>query len=515
MAGAAIETYLLERPRIVQQAQNERNFHIFYQLLAGAESSLLSKLDLTRDALHYTYLNSSKCVAVDGIDDRTDFTDVSTALNTIGMSRAEHEDLFGIVASLLHLGNVLFDKPRRDEGAAAIASSSLSSLAAAALRLGINRDELADKLVRRTMKMRGGRGGDSVKIPLSRSDAQIARDALAQFVYGTTFNFLVSRINQALPCRDSASFIGILDISGFEIFEHNSFEQLCINYANEKIQECFNMQMLLQEQEIYELEGLRWRKVDFQDNRGIIDLVEERHRGILAILDEECRVPKATDLTFGAKVHATHVGCSFLTKPKVGKSQRRLSPEEGFIINHFAGTVLYETKGFLEKNNATLHDDLLGTLRKTENESMQRILQHHQEITKISTSGNEKRFKSIGGRFNDQLSLLMTRLASTQSHFVRCIKPNQLQRPGVFVEPDILVQLRYSGMCAVLVLMQKGFSTRCTFEDIYQRYHHNFPAKFFDRLSRGTFCEAILVALDLHGGKDFQIGLTKVSCNAT
>ena len=302
--------------------------------------------------------------------------------------------------------------------------------------------------------------------------------------------------------------IGILDISGFEIFELNSFEQLCINHANEKIQQYFNGQILRQEQEIYEMEGLRFRRVEYMDNQDIIDLVEERRMGILSLLNEECVMPKATDKTFSIKVHTIHAGNEFLAKPKHAKKKKRLNDDEAFVLKHFAGEVVYETARFLDKNNDTIHDDLTSLLTRSSVPFVAALFprQDDDESTYGATGG---RFKSISSKFLQQLGSLMSRLSRTTSHFIRCIKPNSMQQPGVFAPAEVLVQLRYSGMCAALLLMQAGFPTRISFEDLYQRYAPRMPA-VLAKLKPMVFSEALLVALDLNGGRDFQMGLTKI-----
>jgi myosin heavy subunit len=442
--------------------------------------------------------------------------------------------ILALLSAVLHLGNVQFSQQRVKEQAAEISPESQEVLKWAGNLLGIDTGKFAHRLTFRSISS-GGK--DHISINLTRLQALTARDSFCKYIYHALFEWLVSCINASLPCHNSAAFIGILDIAGFEIFEDNSFEQLCINYANEKIQQYFNSQILLQEQEIYEREGLRWRRIEYQDNSHIIQLIEARRVGILALLDEECVMPGGKDQTFTDKVHARHADNPFLEKPRVSASAAlRISPDAGFIIKHFAGTVLYKTSAFLEKNNGSLHEDLAELLQLSSNDFLRTITSESSEARPAAGGGRPRsmmvksestpsvasapsrsqagagsqRFKSVSERFSRQLNLLMDRLRSTQSHFVRCIKPNQRQVPGSFTAPEILMQLRYSGMCAALELLQAGFPTRCSFEDVYMRYKEAFPAGLFSRLSPALFCEAVLVALDLHGGKDFQIGLTKV-----
>ncbi|KJE91980.1 MYO6 protein, variant [Capsaspora owczarzaki ATCC 30864] len=508
VVGAAIETYLLEKSRLIAQAKNERNFHIFYQLLAGLSAAEKTKFKLTNPIEKYPFLGKSGCTTIPNVNDAADFAVVRKALTVLGMGPADQDHIFAVLAGLLHLGSIEFTASKSKNDATEVDKGSADSLTAAAELLGLDRTALADRLVQRVMT---AGAGDSYTIPLTVQEAMTARDALAKFIYGSLFDGLVKRINSTLPCENSTQFIGILDISGFEIFDCNSFEQFCINFSNEKIQQYFNQQILRQEQEIYHLEGLRWKKVEFEDNQSIIDLVESRRGGILALLDEECLMPKATDKSFAIKVHTTHLNNAFLAKPKFSRGKKRLSEDEAFVIRHFAGEVVYETANFLDKNNDTLHADLTQLLTAGKKQFVTSLFQKltERDDDVVLSQGGNGRFKSVGAKFNKQLAHLMTQLNKTTSHFIRCIKPNAVQQAGVYNANEVMVQLRYSGMCAALVLMQAGFPTRCSFDDLYERYAHKMPPSIA-RLKPATFCEALLVALDLNGGRDFQMGLTKV-----
>lgn len=403
----------------------------------------------------YKYLSQSGCTTIEGVDDSKEFAAVKKALSDIGVSSDTQDNLFQILAGILGLGNIAFSTQEVKEKSNTEDRTIITSqdyLVNAAAMFGLTKEDLEDKLLHRSITVGGktpktspaNNNADKYKIPLTPQEATYSRDALSKYIYGTLFDWLVSKINQSLPSKDSAAFIGILDISGFEIFENNSFEQVCINFANEKIQQYFNRQILKQEQEIYLLEGLQWRKVEYKDNQDVIDLVEAKKNGLLALLDEECIIPKGSDHSFCAKVHTTHASNAYLEAPKPSsQSKKKLNKDEGFIVKHFAGEVCYTVSGFLDKNNDTLHDDLLQLLFQSKKPFMKEIFPTVEDDD-ASTTGN-RRFKSVSSKFQQQLASLMEQLNNTTSHFIRCIKPNQLQKPDIFENDGVMTQLRYNG----------------------------------------------------------------------
>jgi myosin-6 len=499
LVGASIDTYLLEKSRVLARQPGERGFHIFYQLLAGG-AAWVQGLESPEK---YQYLTAGGGVpSIDGVDDKAEFEIVVKAMNGLGIKAANSASVWGVVAGLLDLGNVTFSSGAADP--ARLTSEGDAAVKSAAGRLNIDASVLTERILHREMKVPGS---DPIVITLSTTEATYARDAFTKFVYGQLFEWLVKRINESVPGEGADNFIGILDISGFEIFKSNSFEQFCINFANEKIQQYFNHQILKQEQEIYELEGLRYRKVEFKDNQEIIDVVETKRSGIFALLDDSCMTPRANDTTFTIRVHTTHGANKSLSKPKLTKGSKRLKDDEAFVINHFAGDVVYESVGFLAKNNDTIHEGLLQVLSQSTAPFVAALCPAEAEEVSFGPQGG--RFKSVSGRFMTQLGSLMDTLYKTTSHFIRCIKPNQEKKTRTLERFGVMTQLQYSGMCAALLLMQAGFPTRISFVELHERYAPLMPA-MMTRLKPITFCEALLVALDLEGGRDFQVGLTKV-----
>ena len=509
MSGARIESYLLEKSRLVSQAAGERSFHIFYQLLAGSTPAQRNTYFLQGPEQH-AFLNQGNCTRIDNVNDAAEFNVVIKAFESLGIDEATRNNIFQTLAALLHLGDVTFVPVTDSDGErCTVAPESAAKVQLASQLFSLPVNALSEGLVTRTMV--AGNRQETYSIPLKVAEAATVRDSLAKYIYAALFDWLVLTINKSIPVTSAANSIGVLDISGFEIFETNSFEQFCINYSNEKIQQYFNQQILKQEQDIYELEGLRWRKIDYEDNVGIIDLVENRRNGVLSLLDEECLMPQSSDKTFAVKLHTMHAGNPALEKPKPGKTKKRVNENDAFVVKHFAGDVLYEVKNFLAKNNDTLHEDLIKLLSGSASAFLRGVFAKEEEINKDDCKAlvSGGRFKSVGSKFQKQLAALLEQLEKTQSHFIRCIKPNGVQTAGVFESVSVMQQLRYSGMCTALQLMQQGFPTRVSFDELYARYKDRMPAKVAS-LAPNQFCEALLVALDLHGGEDFQSGLSKV-----
>ncbi|XP_045040785.1 unconventional myosin-VI isoform X1 [Desmodus rotundus] len=537
VVGGFVSHYLLEKSRICVQGKEERNYHIFYRLCAGASEDIREKLHLSSPD-NFRYLNrgctryfankeTDKQILQNRkspeylkagslkdplLDDHGDFIRMCTAMKKIGLDDEEKLDLFRVVAGVLHLGNIDFEEAGSTSGGCNLKNKSTQSLEYCAELLGLDQDDLRVSLTTRVMlTTAGGTKGTVIKVPLKVEQANNARDALAKTVYSHLFDHVVNRVNQCFPFETSSYFIGVLDIAGFEYFEHNSFEQFCINYCNEKLQQFFNERILKEEQELYQKEGLGVNEVHYVDNQDCIDLVEAKLVGILDILDEENRLPQPSDQHFTSAVHQKHKDHFRLTIPRKSKLavHRNIRDDEGFIIRHFAGAVCYETTQFVEKNNDALHMSLESLICESRDKFIRELFESATNNNKdTKQKAGKLSFISVGNKFKTQLNLLLDKLRSTGASFIRCIKPNLKMTSHHFEGAQILSQLQCSGMVSVLDLMQGGFPSRASFHELYNMYKKYMPDKLA-RLDPRLFCKALFKALGLNE-IDYKFGLTKV-----
>ncbi|XP_061098543.1 unconventional myosin-VI-like isoform X2 [Conger conger] len=536
VVGGFVSHYLLEKSRICTQSNEERNYHVFYRLCAGASEDISQKFHLSSPN-SFRYLNrgctryfstkeTDKHILQNRkspehlkagslkdplLDDHGDFSRMCGAMKKIGLDDTEKLDLFRVVAGVLHLGNIDFEEAGNTSGGCNLKNQSSQSLEYCAELLGLDEEDLRVSLTTRVMlTTAGGAKGTAIKVPLKVEQANNARDALAKAVYGRLFDHVVTRVNQCFPFETSSSFIGVLDIAGFEYFEHNSFEQFCINYCNEKLQQFFNERILKEEQELYQKEGLGVNEVHYVDNQDCIDLVEAKLVGILDILDEENRLPQPSDQHFVETVHSKHKDHFRLTVPRKSKLtvHRNVRDDEGFIIRHFAGAVCYETVKFVEKNNDALHMSLECLVSDSKDRFVRELFENSNNSKDSKQKAGKLSFISVGNKFKTQLNILLDKLRSTGSSFIRCVKPNLKMVSHQFEGAQILSQLQCSGMVSVLDLMQGGFPSRAPFHELYNMYKNYMPPKL-TRLDPRLFCKALFKALGLNE-HDYKFGLTRV-----
>ncbi|KAG6793885.1 hypothetical protein POTOM_003110 [Populus tomentosa] len=438
--------------RVVQLANGERSYHIFYQLCAGAPSTLRDRLNL-KMASEYKYLNQSECLVIDGVNDGMKFHKLVEALDIVQIHKEDQEQAFAMLAAVLWLGNISFQVIDNENHVEALADEAVNS---AARLLNCSAQDLM--LALSSHKIQAGK--DSIAKKLTMQQACLAidrRDALSKFIYADLFEWLVVQINKSFEVGElmiTGRSISILDIYGFESFKNNSFEQFCINYANERLQQHFNRHLFKLEQQEYEEDGIDWTKVDFEDNQECLNLFEKKPLGLLSLLDEESNFPNATDLTFANKLK------QYLNGNPCFKGERG----RAFGVCHYAGEVVYDTNGFLEKNRDPMHSDFIQLLSSC-----------GCQLPKLASpssqfGGSEPSMQSVGTKFKSQLFKLMHQLEKTTPHFIRCIKPNGKQLPGQYEDDLVSKQLRCCGVLEVVRISRSGYPTRMTHQEFAGRY---------------------------------------------
>ncbi|EGZ11476.1 hypothetical protein PHYSODRAFT_517698 [Phytophthora sojae] len=534
MAGVSIRHFLLEKTRLVRPEVNERNYHIFYQLLAGLDTLTTSSSDpsdsdrpllLQNDVWNYTYLTRGDCVEVDGVDDATEFEQLRRCLEQLGMDNASFQrPMFEVLAAILHLGNVQFESPttqddtngddsRENDPTHVVFPESDAgvNLEHVAMLLGVDAAEFANKMVTQTTVT--GRGS-ILEIKLTPEQAKNAMDAFCKYLYGELFHHVITRINACakqqtslIPTTDKktpksrvqggataptvAPFIGILDIFGFEVMKRNSLEQLCINFTNETLQQQFNKHVFVLEQERYAREGIAVSPVEFQDNQRCLDLIQKPPLGLLPLLEEQMLLKrKTTDKQLLTIYHGNHLE----KHPSYAKP--RFECDE-FIIRHYAGDVVYDIHDFIAKNTDNLHDDLLDLLRRSSQPLLQAMFSApvaaslggaatkrggpttptgamHKRTQSASLTGTT----TVSSRFRTQLAELMEVLWSTTPSYIKCIKPNNLKFPGGFSCELVRDQLTYSGVLEVVRIRQEGFPIRKQYSVFYELFWSLAIAKY-------------------------------------
>ncbi|XP_069648012.1 unconventional myosin-VIIb isoform X2 [Haliaeetus albicilla] len=533
--GARIEQFLLEKSRVCRQAPEERNYHIFYCMLMGMNTEQKKMLNLGT-ASEYTYLTMGNCMSCDSRNDAKDYAHIRSAMKILMFSDSEHWDISKLLAAILHLGNVEFEAAVYDNlDCSDVMDSPHFSIATKLLE--VDSSELQNSLTNLSIIVRG----ESVSRPLNIVQAADGRDAFVKGIYGRIFLWIVNKINSAIfnptsqKPKDRRQSIGLLDIFGFENFSNNSFEQLCINIANEHLQQFFVHHVFKLEQEEYLAEHIAWNNIDFTDNHQALEVIALKPMNIISLIDEESKFPKGTDATMLVKINSLH-----------GKSKVYIPPKSvhdtKFGINHFAGVVFYESKDFLEKNRDTLSANVMQAVHSSKNKFLREIFQVETTPSSLGrgtirhlgadqaykslsqcgfllsrTSGHAqgldttKRLSTLGGQFKQSLEKLMKILEQCQPYFIRCIKPNDYKKPLLFDRELCIKQLRYSGMMETIQIRKAGYPIRYSFEEFFERYRVLLPWSLQEQLKNDARQSCICISEAVLGkDESWQAGKTKI-----
>ncbi|XP_043642767.1 myosin heavy chain, muscle isoform X33 [Drosophila teissieri] len=506
LAGADIETYLLEKARVISQQSLERSYHIFYQIMSGSVAGVKDFCLLTDNIYDYHIVSQGK-VTVASIDDAEEFSLTDQAFDILGFTKQEKEDVYRITAAVMHMGGMKFKQRGREEQAEQDGEEEGGRVSKL---FGCDTAELYKNLLKPRIKV----GNEFVTQGRNVQQVTNSIGALCKGVFDRLFKWLVKKCNETLDTQQKRQhFIGVLDIAGFEIFEYNGFEQLCINFTNEKLQQFFNHIMFVMEQEEYKKEGINWDFIDFgMDLLACIDLIE-KPMGILSILEEESMFPKATDQTFSEKLTNTHLGKSApFQKPKPPKPGQQAAH---FAIAHYAGCVSYNITGWLEKNKDPLNDTVVDQFKKSQNKLLIEIFADHAGQSgggEQAKGGRGKKgggFATVSSAYKEQLNSLMTTLRSTQPHFVRCIIPNEMKQPGVVDAHLVMHQLTCNGVLEGIRICRKGFPNRMMYPDFKMRYQILNPAGIVG-VDDPKKCGSIILESTALDPDMYRIGHTKV-----
>ncbi|XP_035775725.1 myosin heavy chain, muscle-like isoform X4 [Anopheles albimanus] len=506
LAGADIETYLLEKARVISQQSLERSYHIFYQIMSGSVKGLKEMCFLSNDIYDYNSVSQGK-ITIPNVDDGEECLLTDEAFNVLGFTQEEKDNIYKITAAVMHMGRMQFKQKGREEQAEADGTEDGDRVAKL---LGVVTDDLYKNLLKPRIKV----GNEFVTKGQNKDQVTNSVGALCKGIFDRVFKWLVKKCNETLDTKQKrAQFIGVLDIAGFEIFDYNGFEQLCINFTNEKLQQFFNHHMFVLEQEEYKKEGINWAFIDFgMDLLACIELIE-KPMGILSILEEESMFPKATDQTFAEKLMTNHLG-------KSAPFQKPRPPKPGcqaghFAIGHYAGVVSYNITGWLEKNKDPLNDTVVDQFKKGTNALVVEIFADHpgQSADPAASKGGRGKkgagFATVSSSYKEQLNNLMTTLKSTQPHFVRCIIPNEMKTAGVVDAHLVMHQLTCNGVLEGIRICRKGFPNRMMYPDFKLRYLILAPAAMQAESEGKKAAEKCFEAIGLDPDS-YRIGHTKV-----
>ncbi|XP_077590534.1 myosin-8-like [Stigmatopora nigra] len=504
LASADIETYLLEKSRVTFQLPAERSYHIFYQILSNKKPDLIDMMLITSNPFDYPFISQGE-ISVQSINDAEELMATDSAIDILGFNAEEKIGIYKLTGAVMHIGNMKFKQKQREEQAEPDGTEVADKVA---YLMGLNSADLLKALCNPRVKV----GNEYVTKGQTPQQVNNAMGALSKAVYEKLFLWMVTRINKTLDTRlPRQHFIGVLDIAGFEIFEMNSLEQLCINFTNEKLQQFFNHHMFVLEQEEYKKEGIQWEFIDFgMDLAACIELIE-KPMGIFSILEEECMFPKATDMSFKNKLYDQHQSNSIFQKPKPSKGKS----EAHFSLMHYAGTVDYNLSGWLEKNKDPLNDTVVQLYQKASVKLLSHLFATYASADadgiKKSSKKKGSSFQTVSALFRENLNKLMANLKSTHPHFVRCIIPNETKTPGVMDHHLVLHQLRCNGVLEGIRICRKGFPSRILYGDFRQRYRilntSAIPEGQFMDSKKAS--ENLLSSIDVDHAQ-YRFGCTKV-----
>uniref|UniRef100_M4BMB8 Myosin motor domain-containing protein n=1 Tax=Hyaloperonospora arabidopsidis (strain Emoy2) TaxID=559515 RepID=M4BMB8_HYAAE len=501
LVGAKCRTYLLEKTRVIQHEAPERNYHIFYQLLDSPDMAAELQLDSTK---HYVYTGNNTAQKIEGLSDEKHFIKTREALALVGLSREEQQPLFEVLAGVLHLGEVQLLSDASDDEKSNIAVGDGGAISATAM-LGVTWEALETALCSRTMRA----VNDVYSVPLKKELAMNCRDALAKAIYSNVFDWLVTTINHSLADdKNMSNHVGVLDIFGFEHFKHNSFEQFCINYANEKLQQKFTQDVFKTVQIEYEEEGIVWDHIEYADNQDVLTVIESR-MGIISLLNEEVMRPKGSEESFMSKVTSLHKDdmTHVIEFPRTSRTE--------FLIKHYAAPVMYDSVGFLEKHKDSLLPDLSELMRGSSKPFIAELFEPKPEpktAASEASGGRRKRggalsITTVGTQFKESLTELMATINSTQVHYVRCIKPNPIKSSTVMDQSMVVSQLRCAGVIEAIRISRAAYPNRLQHTEILDKFWLFVPSGGNTPVEK---CQLLMDKLKIESPVQYQMGKTRV-----
>jgi len=504
IVGATLETYLLEKSRVIFQADKERNYHSFYFIWHGLSDEQKADYGVESGMMDFFYTKQGGSAQVPGINDLARFEELQQSLNTYRMTPENQVDLYKAVMGIAHLGNVNFKKD--DQGFGECDGKSMKHVEFCAKLFGIDTKALRKRLETSSLKV----GKKTIQKRINHQDCPANRDAISKGLYEKIFLYLAKRINDDLSQIDEEAaeylFIGILDVFGFENFKVNSLEQFCINFTNEKLQNYFNKNIIESEQEEYLRESVVWTEIDVPNSQPMIDLVEDGKKGMFTILDSCCQAPKPDVEAFDQEFFKHNKKSDLVKRAKKKGRKKGASKGKkkyfGGSFNHYADTVTYDFAHFINKNMEKVSPDTQKMLSKAENAL----------IASVIGSGKKKKkrkFVSVTSIFSKALKRLMKTLSGTEPYFIRCVNPNKQKSNKVFVRQVVEDQLRSGGILEALRVLKLGYPTRVEYNVLYARYQGRIQNEMVSKLPPNKFAAAVLIAFGVNTD-EYELGLTKI-----